>query len=308
MPYMAKKKKKSTLSVKGNDDMVPTSNDPSPSIYRDLSRLLVDEKYSDLTIRCGGRNFKVHRAILCSQSAFFAKACDIGFKESLTQTIDLPEDDPDVLSCFLRYLYTGNYEDGGHHGSSVDASNPEATTSEEQVRASSTQTEESEDRDADSWDGWSPPSRQNQNTKRGDEGPSQQADRTRRDNLFLSLRVYVMADKFNVPNLQLLARDRFFEAASNAYDTWEQFPAVVEEMSETTAPTDVHLRKRTCNLIAEKLVQKRCIPPSLELVLRKHADVAVDVLRQSLEFTSKTGSYCPSCGHGQLQSYNTSWN
>jgi hypothetical protein len=28
--------------------------------------------------------------------------------------VNLPEDDPEVLECFLQFLYTGNYEDETH--------------------------------------------------------------------------------------------------------------------------------------------------------------------------------------------------
>ena len=45
-------------------------------------RLFVDERYSDLTVQCGDKTWKVHKAIVCPQSEFFAKACDKGFKVS----------------------------------------------------------------------------------------------------------------------------------------------------------------------------------------------------------------------------------
>jgi hypothetical protein len=45
-----------------------------------LSTLLESGRYSDLTVTCGKRNWKVHKSVLCVQSDFFAKACDGGFK------------------------------------------------------------------------------------------------------------------------------------------------------------------------------------------------------------------------------------
>lgn len=45
-----------------------------------LSGLLGSGKYSDLTLTCGSRSWKVHKGVLCLQSDFFAKACDGDFK------------------------------------------------------------------------------------------------------------------------------------------------------------------------------------------------------------------------------------
>lgn len=39
----------------------------------------------------------------------FAKMIDGGFKEAYEQVIDLPDDDPAVISLMIAYLYEGNY-------------------------------------------------------------------------------------------------------------------------------------------------------------------------------------------------------
>ncbi|RGP63998.1 hypothetical protein FLONG3_9697 [Fusarium longipes] len=64
-------------------------------IHAALSTLLNSEKFSDMTIICGDRQFKAHRAV-----------------ESNSRSIELPKDDPDVLERFLEFLYTGTYSDG----------------------------------------------------------------------------------------------------------------------------------------------------------------------------------------------------
>ncbi|KAK4542524.1 hypothetical protein LTR36_006777 [Oleoguttula mirabilis] len=81
--------------------------------------LFKDPKYSDLRIKCGDRGWKVHKAIICPQSDFFAKACEGGFKEAQENLIALQDDDPDVVHAMLRFMYTGDFdnsenEDNGH--------------------------------------------------------------------------------------------------------------------------------------------------------------------------------------------------
>ena len=47
-----------------------------------FSGLLESGKYSDLTLTCDSRSWKVHKGVLCLQSDFFAKACDGDFRVS----------------------------------------------------------------------------------------------------------------------------------------------------------------------------------------------------------------------------------
>ncbi len=49
-------------------------------IRASLSSILNSGKYSDMTICCGGREFMVHRAVVCPRSRFFAAACDGEFQ------------------------------------------------------------------------------------------------------------------------------------------------------------------------------------------------------------------------------------
>lgn len=46
----------------------------------DSSSLRLNPMYSDLTIKCRGSVFPVHKIIVCSRSVFFSKACSGGFK------------------------------------------------------------------------------------------------------------------------------------------------------------------------------------------------------------------------------------
>jgi hypothetical protein len=54
------------------------------------------------------RLFAAHQDVL-SHSPFFAAACQDQFFESHSRRIQLPDEEPEVFSCVLEYLYKGDY-------------------------------------------------------------------------------------------------------------------------------------------------------------------------------------------------------
>ncbi|KAF4461277.1 Speckle-type POZ [Fusarium albosuccineum] len=74
-----------------------------------LNSLYSAGAYSDLTIKCGNKRHRVHKALVCTRSPFFAKACSGPFKESQTNVIDLVDDDPEAVDAMIFYLYHGHY-------------------------------------------------------------------------------------------------------------------------------------------------------------------------------------------------------
>ncbi|KAI9863346.1 MAG: hypothetical protein M1813_003788 [Trichoglossum hirsutum] len=302
------------------------------SIYASLASLLFNDKYSDLMITCGGRTFRAHRAIVCPQTAFFAKACDGSFKvpflsrpktsrlhrhtlltrphvqESISGVIDLPDDDPYILERFLQFLYTGTYEDGEYPA--LNMPSLAATMTPEEVQAELNQApgidfmgvsgsiqegggwnregdevyeeedeEEGEEEEDDDDDEDDDEEEEAEEEEADIEGALPQSYRTDwPHSLFTSLRVYVMADKFDVPALKLLARKRFYRTAEKIYVTCEDFPAVVDEMYRSTPPNDSAMRGIPCRLIAAQYYEERALRERFEPVMREHGDLAVGVL------------------------------
>ncbi|KAG7002071.1 hypothetical protein G7Y79_00029g063670 [Physcia stellaris] len=92
--------------------------DQQPPYQRHLHRLLSNRrdllksgKYSDLTITCQGREWLVHRSVVCAQSRFFAAACDGEFEEARSGKVDLAEEYPDIVELVVGYLYNMDYSD-----------------------------------------------------------------------------------------------------------------------------------------------------------------------------------------------------
>ena len=69
-----------------------------------FGRLYVGGKYSDLTICCNYRQWAVHRAVVCSRSAFFDGACGNQFREANSGIIDLSEDDEEAVEQMVHCM------------------------------------------------------------------------------------------------------------------------------------------------------------------------------------------------------------
>ena len=63
-----------------------------------------------ITIVCGPeqRLFAAHEDVLC-HSPFFTAACRGQFQEAHARRIDLPDEEPEIFSSVLEYLYKGDY-------------------------------------------------------------------------------------------------------------------------------------------------------------------------------------------------------
>lgn len=82
---------------------------PNVELMSALATLFECGKYSDLTIVCGTKRYSVHRALVCSRSEFFEGACRNPFRESETGVIDLTEDDPEAVEYMISYFYHLDY-------------------------------------------------------------------------------------------------------------------------------------------------------------------------------------------------------
>ncbi|KAF5689029.1 hypothetical protein FDENT_4531 [Fusarium denticulatum] len=270
------------------------------SIHASLATLIHSEKFSDMTIICGERQFKTHRAVVCTQSPFFDKALSGDYMTSKTNT----EDDPDDVERFLKFLYTGTYSDGVNFTwgkpSTAALLDPETVIQNLQQPACGSQEEdmsrdwitddepdeeynEYDEREGSPSDNGDAADEKSELTKavkavaegRRQEGLNQLAEL--RNDMTLPIRLYVLADKYDVPALRLLARDRFYRAVELVWEEAECFPDVVDELYETTPPTDTAMREIVCRLVAAVIHVPR-VRDKMRNVMMKHGDFAVGVM------------------------------
>ncbi|KKZ65730.1 hypothetical protein EMCG_08469 [[Emmonsia] crescens] len=79
---------------------IPTDN---------FTALMISGKYSDLILKCQRTEFKVRRAIVCSQSPVLAAACDRDSKEATSNTIQIDGFDVETVKQMLQFMYTQTY-------------------------------------------------------------------------------------------------------------------------------------------------------------------------------------------------------
>ncbi|KAG4252930.1 hypothetical protein FPRO03_08379 [Fusarium proliferatum] len=269
-----------------------------------------------MTIICGQSQFKTHRAVVCTQSPFFDKAMS-GEYMSASRSIEFPEDDPEVVERFLEFLYTGTYSDGVNFtwGKPSEAAllDPEAVIENLQQPACGSQEPAEGDED---WITYDEADEDEQAEDEPDEeynqyggrsgAPSENGDGVRdeeselakifgscsraeglkklaelRNDMTLPLQLYVMADKYDVPALRLLARDRFYRAAELVWEEAECFPDVVDELYQTTPPADTAMREIVCRLVASVIHVPR-VRDKVRSVMMKHEDFAVGVMEYSI--------------------------
>ena len=80
---------------------------PLSDLRGEMHSLYKAEVFTDATIKCGGKEFKVHKAVLGSQSPVFKAMLQADMKEKQSSVIDIPDITPAVMSDLVTYLYTG---------------------------------------------------------------------------------------------------------------------------------------------------------------------------------------------------------
>lgn len=89
----------SSSGSSGSSDCPMPDEKASPPLTSAITTVVVGKE---------GRLFAAHEDVL-RQSPFFAAACRDEFYESNARRIFLPDEEPEIFSCVLEYLYKGDY-------------------------------------------------------------------------------------------------------------------------------------------------------------------------------------------------------
>ncbi|CEI62036.1 unnamed protein product [Fusarium venenatum] len=75
-----------------------------------LKNYLNNISFSDAVIRCGNREFAIHRIVLCCHSEYFAKQLDGPWKESYERAIEIVDFDVSLVEAMIYFTYHLNYD------------------------------------------------------------------------------------------------------------------------------------------------------------------------------------------------------
>ncbi|KAB8263878.1 BTB/POZ protein [Aspergillus pseudonomiae] len=78
-----------------------------------IKKFFVSSDFSDLTICTADQEFKVHRLVVCGQSAYFSRLFKGNWTESVDNTVQLKSDDPRAIEAMIHFMYGFEYDSSG---------------------------------------------------------------------------------------------------------------------------------------------------------------------------------------------------
>ncbi|GKU05682.1 hypothetical protein FLAG1_08570 [Fusarium langsethiae] len=251
----------SRFEVPGGDAAYRIEEICTASTLTSLYNMLRGGENSDITIVCGDREFKAHRAIVCSQSLWFDVAfttpakvgehctilqqsatTDLTKQKRIIRKTEVTGVDPDVFQRFLEFLYTGTYTVEGDTPRR-DLTKPRTAEIESllkdypglhipAIEEAASGTSKRPVRRSSRLESTAEP-------EPSDETPDAETNASPNSSLpseslqapykapyppvmTMSLELYNLAFEYKVPALQLLARERFYKAAKARWlSSWE---------------------------------------------------------------------------------------
>ncbi|KAI7765192.1 hypothetical protein LZL87_009721 [Fusarium oxysporum] len=82
----------------------------APQPHSFLLHLVQSGEFSDFTLICKDRKFKLHQMIVCPQSPVITAALRGGFEETTSKIITVNEFDVVTVQNMVTFLYTGDYK------------------------------------------------------------------------------------------------------------------------------------------------------------------------------------------------------
>lgn len=80
---------------------------PECQLAENMNTLFENPSFPDVTLVCGNREFKMHKAILAARSVVFNAMFESNMVEGISNKVQIDDVEPDVMAEILRFIYTG---------------------------------------------------------------------------------------------------------------------------------------------------------------------------------------------------------
>ncbi|KAF4439481.1 hypothetical protein F53441_12588 [Fusarium austroafricanum] len=287
VPLSETSSSKNRFKESGDEEQYAVDSLCASSNRAGFRHLLNEGKYSDMTIICAKDEFKVHRAVVCTQSTWFEEAMATPPKKKTKKSVTLAED-PLLIPYLLEFLYTGTYslqnnptEDAARSKEIQERldTHPRCPIPKDSIPKAS---------------GFKIPDRPVRRSTRIMSHTAPTADPIPNE-ITVSIKLFLMAEKYDLPALALLARDRFYTACKARWVTkswkedetsWQatqEFEEIVLDVYTSTEEVDTPLWKALCKLVVLKkendMMKKR-----MGAVVKEQAELAEGIAGYMLEW------------------------
>ncbi|KAF4333139.1 speckle-type POZ [Fusarium beomiforme] len=191
------------------------SSKMAPQANSGFLSLLETGQFSDFTLVCEGREFKLHQAIVCPQSPVIMAALGGGFQESTSKIITVNEFDVSIVEYMIGFLYTGDYK-------------LEAQAKEEPIHASDQDRHEQEHVEGV----------EAEEETISEPGDFEEQGKRMTTSIVSHLRIHAIADYYNIKSLAKLATSKVKAKIKNNF-CCKIFPDIIQEMSAFNRDSDL---------------------------------------------------------------------
>ncbi|CEI67519.1 hypothetical protein FVEN_g5618 [Fusarium venenatum] len=169
-----------------------------------LFSVAISGEYSDFTLVCNDREYKLHQVIVCPQSSVISAALSGGFQEATTKILTVNEFDISTVQYMIAFLYAGEYQI--HSKRAKKSTSDDAHNQDDTDEASQYSIKQPEDETV--------------------------------DDLISHLRVNAIADYYNIQKLAQLATSKI-QAILDKGQSAEVFPQIIQEVSTSNRDPDI---------------------------------------------------------------------